>query len=60
MSSALGVLMWSPETFWGASYYELSAAMAGHLASKGIRTQNERMTRDEFLNLKEQSKRLFV
>lgn len=60
MSSALGVLHWTPDTFWGASYYEYTCAMAGYLASKGVKNQNERMTRDEFLNLKDQSKGFLV
>lgn len=60
MSSGMGVLGWTPEDFWNASYFEYTCAMAGHLASKGVKNQNEAMTRDEFLNLKDQSKGLLV
>lgn len=53
MSSALGILKWSPEQFWNATFYEYTAAMKGHLVSQGI-DMTPPMTRDEFLTLKAQ------
>ena len=35
MSSALGILKWSPKEFWQATFYEYTAAMKGHLISSG-------------------------
>jgi hypothetical protein len=50
MSSAMGVLHWTPEAFWGATMFEYTAAMKGYLTSKGVKFES--MTRDEFLELK--------
>lgn len=35
MSSAMGVLGWTPDTFWKATFYDFTAAMKGHLISSG-------------------------
>lgn len=51
MSSALGVLKWSPETLRNATFYEYTAAMKGHLISLGA-DMTPPMSRDEFLNMK--------
>lgn len=51
MASAMGILKWSPNVFWDATFYEYTAAMKGHLISQGVSTK-EPMTRDEFLDLK--------
>jgi hypothetical protein len=56
MQSALGVLKWTPDVFWNATFYEYTAAMVGHLQSQGIKVHDEGMTRDDFLNLKAQAK----
>lgn len=53
MSSALGLLAWTPSVFWGATCYEYSAAMRGYFAKNGVDTEGN-MTRDEFLALKAQ------
>jgi hypothetical protein len=55
LSSALGILGWSPDTFWRATSYEYTAAMRGHMASKGADLEGN-MTRDEFLELKAKDK----
>lgn len=36
MASVLGILKWSPKTFWQATFYEYTAAMKGHLISSGV------------------------
>lgn len=51
MSSALGILKWSPDQFWKATVYEYTAAMKGHLVSQGA-DLTPPMTRDEYLTLK--------
>ncbi|MHC2315147.1 hypothetical protein ACVIHC_002193 [Bradyrhizobium diazoefficiens] len=51
LASALGVLGWSPDTFWKATSYEYTAAMKGHLLAKGVNLEGG-MTRNEFLALK--------
>ena len=51
MASALGILKWSPNTFWQATFYEYTAAMKGHFVSQGV-DLNPPMTRDDFLTLK--------
>jgi hypothetical protein len=51
MSSALGILKWQPEVFWGSTLYEYTAGMKGHLLSQGIST-TEPMTRNEYLAMK--------
>ncbi|WP_442577865.1 phage tail assembly chaperone [Mesorhizobium sp. ASY16-5R] len=51
MSSALGILKWSPNTFWQATFYEYTAAMKGHLVSQGVEIKSP-MSRDEYLTLK--------
>lgn len=48
--------MWTPETFWAASYYEYSCAMNGYLASKGIKGDNNPVSRDEYLDALDQTK----
>ncbi|MBZ9975477.1 phage tail assembly chaperone [Mesorhizobium sp. BR-1-1-10] len=53
MSSALGVLKWTPNMFWGAGFYEYTAAMKGHLISQGIDLKPA-MTREDFLDLKDE------
>lgn len=52
MSCALGILKWSPCVFWASSMYEYTAAMKGHLVSKGVKLKSEGMTRGEFLTMK--------
>jgi hypothetical protein len=37
MSSAIGILKWSPEVFWKATMFEYTAAMKGHLISQGVK-----------------------
>lgn len=49
MSSSMGILRWSPAEFWAASFFEYSCAMKGYLASKGVKSDNEPYTRNEFL-----------
>ena len=49
----MGVLHWSPETTWAATFFEFTLAMKAHLASKGVKAEDG-MTRDEFLSLKAQ------
>jgi len=56
MKAALGVLRWTPDVFWKATFYEYTAAMAGHLQSQGLLKHSDTMTRDEFLELKAQAK----
>jgi hypothetical protein len=47
MSSAMGILQWPPEVFWRATMYEYTAAMKGHLISKGVKFSEPSMTREE-------------
>lgn len=56
MTSALGLLRWTPDTFWRATVYEYSAAMKGYLASKGVKT-DAGMSREEFLSLRAQDEK---
>jgi hypothetical protein len=51
MASALGVLRWSPDTFWSATMFEYTTAMKGYLLAKGAKLEGG-YTRDEFLKLK--------
>jgi hypothetical protein len=51
MTSALGVLKWTPDVLWRATMYEYTAAMKGHLLSKGIKLDGA-MSRSEFLDMK--------
>lgn len=51
LSSALGILGWTPETFWRATSYEYTAAMKGHMMAQGTDLDGG-MTRNEFLALK--------
>ncbi|MET4294712.1 hypothetical protein ABIB06_006545 [Bradyrhizobium sp. LB8.2] len=51
MSSAMGILMWSPKEFWDATVYEYTSAMKGYLRSKGINTVDP-VSRNEFLAMK--------
>jgi hypothetical protein len=51
MSSALGILKWTPGQFWKATFYEYTAAMKGHLVSQGVDLEPA-ITRDEFLTMK--------
>lgn len=51
MSSALGILKWSPPTFWNATFYEFTAAMRGHFVSAGV-DMTPPVSRDEYLTLK--------
>jgi hypothetical protein len=55
LKTATGVLLWPPSVFWGATIYELNAAISGYTESKGLKKE-EPMTRAEFLRLKEQYK----
>lgn len=57
MSSALGLLGWTPDGFWRATVYEYSAAMRGYYASKGVDTEGG-VTRNEFLALKAKYKQV--
>ena len=51
MASALGILKWSPDGFWSATFYEYTAAMKGHLVSQGV-DPSPPVTRNEFLAMK--------
>lgn len=53
MSSALGVLRWTPKEFWQATMFEYTAAMRGYLLSKGVKLDqlDGPMTRSEFLDM---------
>jgi hypothetical protein len=51
MSSAMGILRWTPETFWRATMYEYTAAMKGHLVAKGVKFSEPSMTREEVAEL---------
>jgi hypothetical protein len=51
MSSALGILKWTPDQFWKATFYEYTAAMKGHLTSQGVSLEPP-IDRDEFLAMK--------
>lgn len=53
MSSALGVLRWTPETFWKATVFEFTSALKGYLGAKGV-DFNPPMDRNDFLALKAQ------
>lgn len=53
MSSAMGILCWEPNSFWGATVYEYTSAMKGYLVSKGVNSV-EPMDRNEYLALKRQ------
>lgn len=55
LSSALGILGWSPEVFWKATSYDYTAAMRGYAAAQGADLEGP-MTRDEFLSLKAKDK----
>ncbi len=55
LSSALGILGWAPDMFWGATSYEYTAAMRGYAAANGADLDGN-MTRDEFLALKAKDK----
>lgn len=35
MEFALGVLKWSPDRFWKATFYEISCAYVGHSRAEG-------------------------
>lgn len=56
MSSAMGILGWTPAVFWGATCYEYTAAMRGHFAANGVDTEGN-MSRDEFLDVKAKHKK---
>ena len=56
MSSALGVLKWSPDSFWAATFYEYTAAMKGHLAENGVDTTPPPST-EEFYRLKAETEK---
>lgn len=53
MSSALGVLRWTPKEFWQATMFEYTAAMRGHLLSKGVKLDQlgGPTTRSDFLEM---------
>ena len=51
MVTALGVLKWTPEQYWRATFYEYTAAMKGHLISQGV-DLTPPITREEFLTMK--------
>ena len=51
MSSALGILKWTPQEFWNATFYEYTAAMKGHLVSQGV-DLTPPVTREEYLTMK--------
>lgn len=45
MTFALGVLRWSPETFWASTFYEVSCAYMGHLIEQGAFKQSHEWTK---------------
>jgi len=49
MCSAMGILKWSPQHFWKATFYEYTSAMKGHLVSSGVK-QIDPVSRNEFLD----------
>lgn len=51
MTSALGLLRWTPSEFWGATMYEYTTAMKGYFVSKGVKLDGG-TSRDEFLEMK--------
>lgn len=53
MSSALGILKWTPKRFWEAGFYEYTAAMKGHLISEGADLKPA-FTREDYLDLKDE------
>lgn len=50
MSSAMGLLGWSPSDCRSATFMEFTAAMKGYLISKGVEAEAP-MTRNEYLDL---------
>jgi hypothetical protein len=57
MASSMGVLRWSPDTFWSATFYEFTAAMKGYLAAKGVKGDDSAMDRNDFLDMKDEARR---
>lgn len=53
MSLALGVLKWTPETFWAATLVEFDAAMLGHMESLGVDPDDGPPSQDDLDWLKE-------
>ncbi len=53
MSSAMGVLRWTPKEFWQATMFEYTAAMRGHLLSKGVKLEqlDGPITKSDFLEM---------
>lgn len=61
MTFATGVLHWAPETFWNATFYELSCAYIGHCKANGLgffAANAAGMTRDMIDQLKADTDRL--
>lgn len=65
MTVALGVLRWTPETFWNSTFYEFSCAYVGYCMAEGIgpyRSQpgfDSAVEVDRFLEEIEQMKALY-
>lgn len=53
LTSALGILKWPPNVFWGSTVYEYTSGMKGHLQSLGVKMEDP-MTRNEFLDMKDE------
>ena len=54
MEFALGVLNWTPETFWKSTHHELMTANRGYIKANKVPDKNDgAMTRDEFEEMKE-------
>lgn len=56
MSSAMGILGWTPKDFWAATFYEYTTAMKGHLLSKGVKTGGG-VDRSEYLAMKREEEK---
>ncbi len=54
METALGVLEWSPDEFWNATYMDFTSAINGRVKMNQRRSSTvEPMTREEFDELNE-------
>lgn len=49
------MLRWTPDQFWRATVFEYTAAMKGHLLSKGVKV-GQVVSRDEFLDMVDEVK----
>lgn len=53
MKFALGVLHWSPDTFWNATFYEVSCAYTGHCEVNRVEGFGRSLTEEEAAELQE-------